>query len=93
MIDVAIANVSTVRERVAGGLLGVAVGDALGATVEFLPAHEVARLHGTHREISGGGALGWRAGQGTDDTDLTFAVASAYAEGYSLERVGRHFLA
>jgi ADP-ribosyl-[dinitrogen reductase] hydrolase len=83
----------SLAERIAGGLLGLAAGDALGATVEFLPAAEVARRHGTHRDIVGGGAFGWRPGQGTDDTDLAVAVARAYAEGYSLDGIGRHFLA
>lgn len=91
-LDVRVVS-APVAERIAGGLLGLAAGDALGATVEFLSAGEIARRHGTHTEITGGGAFGWRPGQGTDDTDLAVAVARAYAEGYSLDRVGRHFLA
>jgi ADP-ribosyl-[dinitrogen reductase] hydrolase len=79
-------------ERVAGGLLGLAVGDALGSTVEFLPAAAIRRRYGRHTEITGGGAFGWRPGQGTDDTDLAYAVALAYAEGYSLEQVAHGFL-
>ncbi|MFP5319486.1 MAG: ADP-ribosylglycohydrolase family protein [Acidimicrobiia bacterium] len=81
------------RERLAGGLLGLAAGDALGATVEFLPAETIRRRYGRHCEVRGGGAFGWRPGQGTDDTDLAYAVALAYAEGYSLDRVAQHFLA
>jgi ADP-ribosyl-[dinitrogen reductase] hydrolase len=84
---------STVDARIAGGLLGLAAGDALGATLEFLPAAEVRRRYQVHREIIGGGWVGWRAGQGTDDTDLAYAVAHAYAGGYSLDRVGEAFLA
>lgn len=87
------ATALTVRQRVAGGLLGLAAGDALGSTLEFLPAREVRRRHGRHTEITGGGAFGWRPGQGTDDTDMAYAVARAYAEGYSLERVAQGFLA
>jgi ADP-ribosyl-[dinitrogen reductase] hydrolase len=79
-------------DRVAGGLIGLAAGDALGATVEFLAPDAIARRYGCHRDICGGGAFGWRPGQGTDDTDLAYAVARAYAEGYSLERVAQHFL-
>jgi len=79
-------------DRVAGGLWGLCVGDALGATCEFMrPAEIVARL-GRHTEIVGGGVFGWAAGQGTDDSDLAVALARAYAQDYSLERVATGFL-
>ena len=81
-----------VTDRMAGALLGLAAGDALGATVEFLSPAEIQR-RGRHSEIRGGGVFGWRAGQGTDDTDLAYAVARSYVEGYSLSRVADHFLA
>lgn len=64
--------------RILGGLLGVAVGDALGSTVEFMPAEAIAARYGTHNQIIGGGAFDWRAGQGTDDTDLTACVLRGY---------------
>ena len=79
-------------DRITGGLLGLAAGDALGATVEFLSPGEISRRHGVHRDICGGGVFGWRPGQGTDDTDLAYAVARAYAAGYSLERVADGFV-
>ena len=66
------------HDRILGGLLGVAVGDALGATVEFMPAEAIAERYGPHIEIVGGGAFDWRAGQGTDDTDLTACVLRGY---------------
>ena len=82
-----------VVDRIGGGLLGVAAGDALGATLEFMTASEIRRRFGTHREITGGGPFRWRPGQGTDDTDLTWAVLSAYLDGpYSLERVADNML-
>lgn len=68
-------------DRIAGALLGHAAGDALGATTEFLPRDEVRRRWPDgHRDITGGGSLGWRPGQGTDDTDLTWAVLNAYLD-------------
>ena len=76
-----------------GGLLGVAAGDALGATVEFMTAAAIRRKFGVHREIIGGGPFGWQPGQGTDDTDLTWAVLAAYLDGpYTLERVADNML-
>jgi ADP-ribosyl-[dinitrogen reductase] hydrolase len=79
-------------ERIEGGLLGVAAGDALGATMEFWSPERIAAEYGVHTEIVGGGTLGWQPGQGTDDTDLTACVARAYAEGYELKGVAARFL-
>ncbi len=65
--------------RVAGALLGVHVGDALGATLEFSPWSAIrARYPAGLRDIVGGGPFGWSAGHATDDTDLTRAVLLAY---------------
>ena len=69
-----------IETAIAGGLLGVAVGDALGTTVEFMAPEEIRRRFGVHREIVGGGPFGGRPGQGTDDTDLTWAVVAGYLE-------------
>jgi ADP-ribosyl-[dinitrogen reductase] hydrolase len=86
-------EVVSVPERIAGGLLGLAAGDALGSTLEFLTSDQVWRRYGAdHRELTGGGAFGWRPGQGTDDTDLAWAVAKAYVDGYSLRRVAKGML-
>jgi ADP-ribosyl-[dinitrogen reductase] hydrolase len=81
-----------ITDRIRGGLLGLAVGDALGAPLEFLARSEI-RAMGVQTEIVGGGILGWRPGQGTDDTDLAYAVVRAYVDGYSLDRVAERFLA
>ncbi len=81
------------ESRIVGGLLGVAAGDALGATLEFMNPSEISRRFGVHREITGGGALNWKPGEGTDDTDLTWAVLSAYLDGpYTLQRVAENML-
>ncbi len=80
-------------DRIGGGLLGVAAGDALGATLEFMRPEEIRRRFGVHREIIGGGLFGWRPGQGTDDTDLTWAVLAAYLDGpYTLEGASDNML-
>jgi ADP-ribosylglycohydrolase len=67
------------RDRIAGGLLGVHAGDALGATVEFSSWAAIRdRYPQGPTEIVGGGPFGWPAGHATDDTDLTRAVLMAY---------------
>ncbi|MDD4934046.1 MAG: ADP-ribosyl-[dinitrogen reductase] hydrolase [Methylacidiphilaceae bacterium] len=65
------------RARALGAYLGFAVGDALGATVEFLSAEEIAGRYGVHRRMIGGGWLGLKPGQVTDDTEMCLAVGRA----------------
>ena len=42
-------------DRIKGGLYGVAVGDALGGTTEFMSVKEIKEKHGYLTEIIGGG--------------------------------------
>ncbi len=66
-------------------MLGQAVGDALGTTVEFMAPGEIAELYPNgHREIVGGGPFDLLSGQVTDDTELALAMAR------SIARVGRY---
>jgi ADP-ribosyl-[dinitrogen reductase] hydrolase len=64
-------------DRALGAYLGLAVGDALGATVEFMTAGEIAALYRAHRQIIGGGWLQLKAGQVTDDTQMSLAIGGA----------------
>jgi ADP-ribosyl-[dinitrogen reductase] hydrolase len=63
--------------RAKGAMYGVAVGDALGAPLEFMDALEIQDVHGPEpvREMLGGGWLHLLPGMTTDDTDMTLAVA------------------
>lgn len=82
-----------VRLRIAGALMGFAAGDSLGATVEYRSDVWIrSNFPGGHRDIVGGGAVGWRPGEGTDDTDLALCLARIYAAGYSLEAAADAFL-
>lgn len=63
-----------------GAMIGAAVGDALGATVDALSRSEVKEKFGVHREIVGGGRLNLSAGEAGDDTGLALAVAQSLAE-------------
>jgi len=57
----------------------LAVGDALGATVEFMRPREIQNRYGTHRDIVGGGWLKLSAGQVTDDTTMSLYLGQALA--------------
>jgi ADP-ribosylglycohydrolase len=73
--------VVSLGDRMAGALLGVHAGDALGATLEFRSWSDIAAEYPAGlREIVGGGAFSWAPGHATDDTDLTRAVLLAYLD-------------
>lgn len=61
--------------RARAALFGVAVGDALGATTEFMTPAQIRTQYGVLREIVGGGWLKLSPGQVTDDTEMTLCVA------------------
>jgi len=65
-------------------MLGLAVGDALGAPLEFIDRAEIARRYGEVREMIGGGWLNTAPGEYTDDTQMALAIARSAA---SLGRV------
>lgn len=84
----------TLQERALGAYIGLAVGDALGATTEFLTPREIQERYGLHDTICGGGWLHLKPGDVTDDTEMSLALgasivshgtvkASAVAEAFS----------
>jgi len=88
-------NPAEIRTRATAAFLGMAVGDALGATVEFMTASEIAAKYGTFRNIIGGGWLRLKPGQVTDDTEMALCIARAVVEnqGWSVEGIARNFAA
>lgn len=60
--------------------LGLALGDALGATVEFMTPREIAVQYGVHQHLVGGGWLRLKPGQITDDTAMSLAMGRAILE-------------
>lgn len=82
-----------VRARARAAFLGVALGDALGATLEFLLPSEIRAKYGVHREIIGGGWLHLKPGRVTDDTEMSVCIAQALDEagGWSLTGIADAF--
>ena len=80
----------TVVDRQRGTLIGLAVGDALGAAVEFRPP-------GTFLEVTdyrGGGPHRLGPGEWTDDTSMALALADSIAEaGWDLDDQARRYVA
>jgi ADP-ribosyl-[dinitrogen reductase] hydrolase len=67
---------STEARRVRGALLGLAVGDALGTTLEFKPPGSFEPI----ADMVGGGPFGLRPGQWTDDTSMALCLAESLVE-------------
>lgn len=72
-------------DKAAGALLGLAVGDALGAPVDGRSAED---LGGEHKELTGGGAHELRPGQVTANTGMMLRLADSLLElgGYDADR-------
>lgn len=68
------------RDRAEGALLGVAVGDALGAGYEFGST----RLGPDGPAMIGGGLGDFAPGEWTDDTTMTWCIADVVARGLDL---------
>ena len=68
-------------QRARGALLGLAVGDAVGTTVEFMPRGSFEPL----TDMVGGGPFKLEAGQFTDDTSMALCLgASLLEKGFDL---------
>ncbi|HYS44254.1 MAG TPA: ADP-ribosylglycohydrolase family protein, partial [Geobacteraceae bacterium] len=48
-------NLEDIRSRARAAFIGMAIGDALGAPVEFMTAGEIGAEYGLLKEIVGGG--------------------------------------
>jgi ADP-ribosyl-[dinitrogen reductase] hydrolase len=64
------------RDRARGALLGLAVGDAVGTTVEFQPRDSYEPLS----DLVGGGPFNLNPGEWTDDTAMALALGHSLLE-------------
>lgn len=75
--------------RARGSLLGLACGDAIGTTVEFMPRGSFPAL----TDMIGGGPFNLEAGQWTDDTSTALCLASSLVEnGFDLNDQMRRYV-
>src|SRR5215471_15868340 len=68
-----LAKPTAIEDRAIGALLGLAIGDAIGTTLEF-------RARDTYEPLTdmiGGGPFGLRPGEWTDDTAMALALADS----------------
>ncbi len=77
-------SIQDLASRRRGAWFGLAIGDALGAPVEFMSPEQIAATHGLWKDM--GESKLWRKGEWTDDTALALAAAAAYsAEEFELD--------
>ena len=72
---------AAIRDRALGAFLGLAVGDAVGTTLEFEPREAQPRLD----DMTGGGPFRLPPGAWTDDTAMALALADSLAASESLD--------
>src|SRR4051794_24532331 len=70
------ADGMTRRDRFRGALVGLAVGDAVGTTVEFKPPGTFEPV----KDMVGGGPFDLPAGAWTDDTSMALCLAESLVE-------------
>lgn len=70
----------SLENKALGAYLGLAVGDALGATLEFMSPAQIQAQFGVHNRITGGGWLRLPPGQVTDDTTMSLALGRSILE-------------
>jgi ADP-ribosyl-[dinitrogen reductase] hydrolase len=78
------------HDKALGTMLGLAVGDALGAPYDGLPREQVSSV-----QMTSGGAHGVRPGQGTGVTQLALRLATSLVElgGYDADHALRGYVA
>ncbi len=70
-----------IRERYLGSILGLAVGDAVGTTLEFRPPGTFS----PQEDMVGGGPFGLEPGEWTDDTSMALCLAASLLEAGSFD--------
>ena len=79
--SVASEHADSIRDRALGAFLGLAVGDAVGTTLEFRRRDAQPRVE----DMEGGGPFGLPPGYWTDDTSMALALADSLAASETLD--------
>ena len=81
------------KSRFVGAMMGCAVGDCLGARMEFRSRDEIRFAEGMVTDLTGGGTFQWAPGEYTDDTQMAAAMGRSIVEkgGFDQANVAEHF--
>lgn len=72
------SDIDILYDKIAGAVCGFAIGDAMGATTEFMSENQINKTYGKVTDIIGGGWLNLKPGQVTDDTQMMICVMDAW---------------
>lgn len=75
-----------IQSKIKGALYGFAIGDAMGATTEFMDESQIKKQYGKVENIIGGGWLHIKPGDVTDDTQMMMCVCEAIEYGFGPTR-------
>lgn len=76
-------SLEAIADRALGAMLGLAIGDALGTTLEFSARDSKLRI----TDMTGGGPFALEPGQWTDDTAMALALADSLLFSPALDEV------
>lgn len=76
-----------IQEKSVSSYLGMAIGDALGSTTEFMTPGEIKSSYGIHDKIIGGGWLKLKPGTVTDDTTMALALGQSIVEDDKIDAI------
>lgn len=64
--------------KIKGALYGAAIGDAMGATTEFMKKEQIKKKYPNGvTDLIGGGVFDWKPGEVTDDTQMSMCIMRA----------------
>ena len=83
----------SIVEKATAAFIGLAIGDAFGATCEFMTPREIKQRYGVHKKIIGKGWLYLKPSQVTDDTQMSLCIARAIqkSQGWNLFAIAEEF--
>lgn len=73
------------KSKIQGSIIGMAIGDAMGATTEFMSKESIRQKYGIVDDILGGGWLDLKAGEVTDDTQMSICIIDAILDENDVE--------
>ena len=76
----------SIESKIKGALYGFAIGDAMGATTEFMTEESIKKQYGKVKDIIGGGWLRLHPGEVTDDTQMMMCVCEAINQAFGDRR-------
>ena len=90
--DSSLGSLSRRNDRIAGCFVGLAVGDALGAPLEFLSRYEVRKRYPAGLRDMIDSCL-WRTGEYTDDTQMALLIAESLLDknGFQISELAQRF--